>query len=84
MTQLSARTWGNPGFKLKKLLDEKGKGEAVFNSSTFIDDRGENGLKVQVYRLGNFYVEVHYDPEANAIIKYSSFTSASLLAPYLT
>jgi hypothetical protein len=64
-------------------LDEQGKGEAVFSAGTFIDDREQGELKVQLYRLGNFYVELYYDPEANAIIKYRSFKSASLLAPYL-
>jgi hypothetical protein len=42
-------------------MDAAGQGEAVFSEGTFIDDRVEDGLKVQLYRLYGFYVEVFYD-----------------------
>ena len=64
-------------------LDEKEKGEAVFTQATFIDDRSEAPFKVQLYRLSNFYVEVYYDVQANAITRYRSFTKFGQLAPYL-
>jgi len=36
-------------------MDEKEPAEAVFTEGTFIDDRDEDGLKVQLYRLDSFY-----------------------------
>jgi hypothetical protein len=64
-------------------MDEGGKAEAVFTEGVFVDDRDEPGLKVQLYRLNNFYVEVFYDAEANKITRYRSFNSMAQLAPYV-
>jgi hypothetical protein len=64
-------------------LDEAGKGQAVFTDGTFIDDRDDGRLKVQLYRLNNFYVEVFYDADSNKITKYHAFNSAGHLANYL-
>ena len=63
--------------------DEYGKAESVFTQGIFIDDRREAGLNIQLYRLGNFYVEVYYDAEANRITRYRSFKALGQLAPYL-
>jgi len=38
-------------------LDENGKAEAIWTGD-FLGGREENGLKVQLYSLTNFYVEV--------------------------
>ena len=64
-------------------LDEKEKGEAIFTQATFIDNRNDAPYKVQLYRLSNFYVEVYYDAQANAIVRYRSFSRLGQLAPYL-
>lgn len=64
-------------------MDEKGKGEAVFSEGLFIDDRDEDGVKVQLYRLYGFYVEVFYDQQKNEIMRYRSFNKAGQLAPYV-
>jgi abortive infection bacteriophage resistance protein len=64
-------------------LDEKAKGEVVFQDGTFIDNREEEGLKIQLYRLAGFYVEVFYDGKANQILQYRAFSSVSQLSPYL-
>lgn len=64
-------------------LDEKSKGEAVFLSGTFIDDREVDQLKVQLYRVGSFCVEVYYDPVTNAVLRYQAFQSSGKLGPYL-
>lgn len=58
------------------------QGEAVW-SGTFFGERRENGLWIQCYGLGSFYVEVFYDTETNQLLKFESFTQTSLLAPYL-
>jgi hypothetical protein len=64
-------------------MEENGKAEAVFTAGVFIDDRDEPGLKVQLYRLHSFYVEVFYDAKANKITQYRAFKSAGQLAPYI-
>jgi hypothetical protein len=64
-------------------MDEKARAEAVFTEGVYVDDRDEGGLKVQLYRLGSFYVEVFYDVAANRITRYRSFRSPGQLAPYV-
>ena len=63
-------------------LSENEKADAVW-SGTFLADREENGLTVQLYAINNFYVELFYDPVANKILRFRSFTSKHLLTPYL-
>ncbi|MBK0379270.1 hypothetical protein [Mucilaginibacter segetis] len=63
-------------------LSEQEKAEAVWRGS-FLADREAAGLKVQLYRLDSFYVEVFYDPAANTILRFRAFTSNNLLVPYL-
>lgn len=63
-------------------LTETQKADAVWQGS-FLADREENGLAVQLYAVGNFYVELFYDPLANKILSFRSFTTKNLLTPYL-
>lgn len=58
------------------------KANAVWQG-TFLADREENGLTVQLYSVSSFYVEVFYDPLANKILRFRSFTTKHLLVPYL-
>jgi hypothetical protein len=58
------------------------KGEAVWRG-TFLADREADGLKIQLYSLEGFYAEVFYDPIANRITEFRSFTSRQQLVPYL-
>jgi hypothetical protein len=50
---------------------------------TFLGDRSEAGMTVQLYSLEAFYAEVFYDPLRNEIKRVRSFKSTRLLAPYL-
>ncbi|WP_214072622.1 hypothetical protein [Mucilaginibacter sp. dw_454] len=63
-------------------LTETEKAEAVWQGS-FLADREENGLIIQLHAVSTFYVEVFYDPAANKILSFRSFTSKHLLTPYL-
>ncbi|MDB5141135.1 MAG: hypothetical protein JWR12_3051 [Mucilaginibacter sp.] len=63
-------------------LTDTEKAEAVWRGS-FLADRGENGLMVQLYAVSSFYVELFYDPLANKILSFRPFTSKHLLTPYL-
>ncbi|PAW92276.1 hypothetical protein CKK33_01720 [Mucilaginibacter sp. MD40] len=64
------------------VLPEDEKADAVW-SGTFLADREENDLKVQLYSVSCFYVEVYYDPVANKILRFRAFSSRDLLTPYL-
>ena len=61
---------------------EDDKANAVWQGS-FLADREENGLMVQLYAVSSFYVEAFYDPLANKILSFRAFTSKHLLVPYL-
>jgi hypothetical protein len=63
-------------------LTETEKAEVVWQGS-FLADREENGLTVQLYAVSGFYVELFYDSLANKISSFRSFTSKNLLVPYL-
>lgn len=55
----------------------------MFTEGIFVDDREEDGLKLQLYSLGSFYVAVFYNPKDNKITRYRSFKSPGHLAPYV-
>lgn len=63
-------------------LTEDAKANAVWQG-TFLADRREEDLTVQLYSVGSFYVEVFYDAGLNKIVRFRSFTTKSLLVPYL-
>ncbi|HTE01448.1 MAG TPA: hypothetical protein VK668_19310 [Mucilaginibacter sp.] len=63
-------------------LSENDKGEEVFNSS-FLGNREEGGIKVQLYSLEDFYVEVYYDPVNNRILRFRAFKRLHILAPFI-
>lgn len=63
-------------------LNEQQKADAIFNG-TFLADREENGLIVQLFSLGKIYAELYYDPNANKILRYRAFEGTQQLTPYL-
>lgn len=63
-------------------LNETEKADAVWHG-TFLADREDAGLRIQLYSLGSFYVEVFYDPLMNKITDFRAFNSNHLLVPYL-
>jgi len=50
---------------------------------TFIGDRPEGQLFVQLYNMGTFYAEVFYNQEINEIVKARGFKTTKLVEPYL-
>lgn len=52
-------------------------------TGTFLGDRQQGAVVVQLQRLDNFYIEVFYDPLQNEILRYEGFTSVARLAPYI-
>lgn len=63
-------------------LSANEKAELVWQGS-FLADREEDGLRIQLYALPSFYVEVCYDAVENKITEFRAFTNKQLLAPYL-
>jgi len=63
-------------------LEENKKADAVWKG-TFLADREENGLAVQLYAVDSFYVELFYDPQANRVLRFRAFRSKNQLVPYL-
>ena len=62
-------------------FDENAKAEVTW-CGTFLTDRRVGNLKVQLYSLENFYVEVFYDPIGNRIIKIETFQGLTRLSLY--
>jgi hypothetical protein len=56
---------------------------SVAITGTFLGDRRQGAVIVQLQRLDNFYIEVFYDPLQNEILRYEGFTSVARLAPYI-
>jgi len=63
-------------------LDDTDKAAAILQG-TFLADREENGLIVQLYSVGLFYGELYYDPRANKILRSRAFEGLTQLSPYL-
>lgn len=64
------------------LLDDNLKARYTW-TGVFLADRKDGEIKVQLYSLNNFYVEVFYDPIENKITGFNAFSTISLLVPYV-
>ena len=49
----------------------------------FLHNRKGEGFNANLYGVEDFYVEVRYDTERNAIVQIMPFNSPDLLQPYL-
>ena len=63
-------------------MEEADKAAAILQGE-FLADREENGLRIQLYSVGNFYAELYYDPLANQILRWRAFEGIQQLGPYL-
>lgn len=66
-----------------KSLSEGEQGEALWEHGVHIATRKSMFYTLALYQLEDFYVEVIYDGVANRIKKLKSFSSTTLLEPYL-
>lgn len=53
----------------------------AIRNGTFLGDRKQNGIWIQCYSLGSFYVEVFYDSNCNEIKRIRSFSKIEQLSP---
>jgi hypothetical protein len=65
-----------------EVLNMNAQAEATMDG-TFLADREENGLMIQLFSVSDFYVERFYDPLANKILKFRAFKGNNQLTPYL-
>ncbi|UEG52606.1 hypothetical protein LLH06_16765 [Mucilaginibacter daejeonensis] len=63
-------------------MSEAEQYDAVW-AGTFLGDRKEGDLWVQLYNVSSFYVEVYYDSGFNKIQRIRSFTKVAQLDLYL-
>ena len=57
--------------------------EIVWKQGIFLINRKENNLGLSLYKVSDFYVEVHLNNETNEIEKIRTFKSIEALTPYL-
>ena len=65
------------------LLRPEEQATITWNYGSFIAVADKGPLKVLLYQLENFYVEVYYNCELGAIQEFRSFDSTDQLEPYL-
>jgi hypothetical protein len=65
------------------LLRPEEQASYTWKHGAFIAVADKGSLKVLLYQLGSFYVEVYYNCELGKIEEFRSFDSTDLLAPYL-
>jgi len=63
-------------------MTEAEKAGAVWGG-TYLGERFENTTTIQLYGVGDFYVEVFYEPLINRITRFRPFKNDRLLEPYL-
>jgi hypothetical protein len=62
-------------------MDDNGRADAAW-SGTYLGERQEGELIVQLYSLPDFYAEVFYDSARNQVARIRGFKKLQLLAPY--
>ncbi|MDJ1497647.1 hypothetical protein QNI19_32205 [Cytophagaceae bacterium DM2B3-1] len=62
-------------------LDQKA--ELTWQSGTSLDCHIEQRHSLSLYALGDFYVQLRYDPQVNQIVDMIAFKDISRLSPYL-
>ena len=63
-------------------LSEIEKGTAIWDGE-FLAERFSNEQRYALYHLGEFFVEVEYNPKKNKLISLRPFKTKKLLEPYL-
>jgi len=64
------------------LLDDIEQYNTVWNKGVFLDTTFENGLRINIYAIDMFFVEVCYDSKLNKIVDKRSFKEGHRLDKY--
>jgi len=65
------------------LLEDTQQYQAVWDQGVHVDDVIYEGLHYQLYAIGDFYVEIHYDAQSNNIVGKLPFRQGEPLEKYL-
>lgn len=65
-------------------LSEEEQYEAVWDQGSFLLTRQLGKLRLGLYAMGTFFIEVRYCAQQNQILGWRSFRSTIALEPYLT
>jgi hypothetical protein len=68
---------------LFNVLSENEQAETLWEIGVYLTEREDRLFKYALYQIDNFYVEVWYHKEFNAIQRLRSFSSTIQLEPYL-
>jgi len=66
-----------------KALNLNDQAETTWQHGVLLDDRQEGKRYMILYRIDNFFAEIHYDQDMNEITGIKSFASDTPLQPYL-
>lgn len=66
-----------------KLMDLPSQAYIIYQEGVYLSERSEDDLFVALYQVHHFYVEVYYRFATGEIVKFISFHSDVMLAPYL-
>lgn len=64
-------------------LNEVEQVDAICEHGVLVGDRKDDNYTVLLFQINSFYVEVFYSQPYNELRKYKSFSSTTLLQPYL-
>ncbi|MFD0963238.1 hypothetical protein ACFQ1O_04360 [Pseudofulvibacter geojedonensis] len=64
------------------LLNESDQCQTVWDNGTYLDVVTQDGIKMVLYAIDKFFVEVHYDSESNKIVGLKSFKHGQILDKY--
>jgi len=64
-------------------LNEFEKGAALWEYGVHVSERFDQECGYSLYQLNNFYVEVKYKGDINALTKFTAFSTYTKLEPYL-
>ena len=65
------------------MLSRQEQHELVFHHATYLATRTEGKHRINLHSLSDFFVEVYFDPDLNAIGELVSFQANRMLDEYL-
>lgn len=65
------------------MMDDLDKWDTLWQEGVFLMTRKKGDIKLNLYQLGEFYVEVRYDALNNVIERLRTFKTLALLEDYL-
>jgi len=64
------------------ILNDDDQYQTVWDNGTYLDSVTSEGIKMALYAIEQFFVEVQYDSENNKIIGLKSFKHGQLMDKY--